>query len=34
VADLEPAVVEIVDRELADVTSITRQVIDGDLTTF
>jgi S-adenosylmethionine synthetase len=34
VSDVEAAVTEIVDRELADVTSITRRVIAGELTTF
>ncbi|NHN59088.1 MULTISPECIES: methionine adenosyltransferase [Halorussus] len=34
IADIEADVIDIVDRELADVTSITQQVIDGDLTTF
>jgi len=34
VGDLQPAVESIVDRELADVTSITERVIDGELSTF
>jgi len=34
VADVEEDIRKIVDRELADVTDITRQVIDGDLSTF
>jgi S-adenosylmethionine synthetase len=34
VADVEDDVAAIVDRELADVTSITQRVIDGELTTF
>ena len=34
VADIEGAVTEIIDRELANVTSITERVIDGELTTF
>ena len=34
VGDVESEVAAIVDRELADVTSITERVIDGDLTTF
>ncbi|MFD1645515.1 methionine adenosyltransferase [Haloarchaeobius litoreus] len=34
VADIEDDVSAIVDRELADVTDITRRVIDGELTTF
>jgi S-adenosylmethionine synthetase len=34
VADIEDDVEAIVDRELADVTDITRRVIDGDLRTF
>ena len=33
-ADIEADIEAIVDRELADVTSVTRQVIDGDLRTF
>jgi S-adenosylmethionine synthetase len=33
-ADIESDIEAIVDRELADVTSITRQVVDGDLRTF
>ncbi|MFC4450476.1 methionine adenosyltransferase [Halorussus aquaticus] len=33
-SDIESDVVDIVDRELADVTSITERVIDGELTTF
>lgn len=33
-ADIEDEIIEIVDRELADVTSITRTVIEGGLTTF
>ena len=33
-ADIEADIEAIVDRELADVTSITRKVIDGDLRTF
>ncbi|MFO8114224.1 MAG: methionine adenosyltransferase [Halorubrum sp.] len=32
--DIEPEVLEIVDRELADVTDVTRSVIDGDVSTF
>jgi S-adenosylmethionine synthetase len=34
VGDIEGRVTDIIDRELADVTSITERVIDGDLTTF
>ncbi len=34
VADVESEIREIIDRELADVTDITRQVIEGDLSTF
>ena len=34
VADVDAEIREIIDRELADVTDITRQVIDGDLSTF
>ena len=34
VADVESEIADIVDRELADVTDITRQVIDGELSTF
>ena len=34
VADIEGAVSDVVDRELADVTSITQRVIDGELSTF
>jgi S-adenosylmethionine synthetase len=34
VADVEAAVADIVDRELADVTSVTRRVIAGELSTF
>jgi S-adenosylmethionine synthetase len=34
ISDIEAEVVDIVDRELADVTSITQRVIDGELTTF
>src|SRR6056297_2162997 len=34
VSDIEDEVSDIVDRELADVTDITRRVIDGELTTF
>ncbi|MCL7417172.1 MAG: methionine adenosyltransferase [Halalkalicoccus sp.] len=33
-ADIENDVIEIVDRELADVSSITRRTIDGELSTF
>ncbi|WP_439026564.1 methionine adenosyltransferase [Haloarchaeobius sp. DT45] len=33
-ADIEDEVSEIIDRELANVTDITRRVIDGELTTF
>jgi S-adenosylmethionine synthetase len=33
-ADIAPDVEAIVDRELADVTGVTRRVIDGELTTF
>ena len=33
-ADLEDDIVAIIDRELADVTEITRQAIDGELSTF
>ncbi|WP_435358561.1 methionine adenosyltransferase [Haloarchaeobius sp. DFWS5] len=33
-SDIEADVTEIVDRELANVTDITRRVIDGELTTF
>ncbi|WP_435099132.1 methionine adenosyltransferase [Halorubrum sp. N11] len=32
--DIEPEVREIVDRELANVTDVTRSVIDGDVSTF
>ena len=32
--DIESEVLEIVDRELADVTDVTRSVIDGDVSTF
>src|SRR6056297_3169287 len=34
IGDVEADIREIVDRELADVTDITRQVIDGELSTF
>ena len=34
VSDVEAEIRAIVDRELADVTDITRQVIDGDISTF
>jgi S-adenosylmethionine synthetase len=34
VGDIQPAVESIVDRELADVTSITERVIEGELSTF
>ncbi|MFB6106791.1 MAG: methionine adenosyltransferase [Halobacteriaceae archaeon] len=34
VTDIADEVTAIVDRELADVTDVTRRVIDGDLTTF
>ena len=34
VADIEGAVSDIVDRGLADVTSVTQRVIDGELSTF
>jgi len=34
VEDVEADIREIIDRELADVTDITRQVIEGDLSTF
>ncbi len=34
VGDVRPAIREIVDRELGDVTSITERVIEGDLDTF
>src|SRR6056297_3443354 len=34
VADVDGEIREIVDRELADVTEITRKVIDGDISTF
>ena len=34
VADVDAEIREIIDRELADVTDITRQVIEGDLSTF
>jgi S-adenosylmethionine synthetase len=34
IADIEDDIVEIVDRELADVTAITERVIDGELSTF
>ena len=34
VADIEAEVAAIVDRELADVTSVTERVIDGELSTF
>ncbi|USZ68180.1 methionine adenosyltransferase [Halorussus salilacus] len=33
-SDIEDDVVDIVDRELADVTAITQRVIDGELSTF
>ncbi|SNZ06247.1 methionine adenosyltransferase [Natronoarchaeum philippinense] len=33
-ADVEAEITEIVDRELADVTSVTERVIEGELTTF
>ncbi|MWV64961.1 methionine adenosyltransferase [Halorubrum sp. JWXQ-INN 858] len=33
-ADIEPRIVEIIDAELADVTGITRKVIEGDVSTF
>jgi S-adenosylmethionine synthetase len=33
-ADIEADVLEIVDRELADVTDVTRSVIEGDVSTF
>ena len=33
-ADRKPEIEAIIDRELADVTEITRQVIDGELSTF
>jgi len=33
-ADREEAIRAIIDRELADVTDITRQVIEGELSTF
>jgi len=34
VSDLEPAVADIIDRELAGVTGITERIIEGELTTF
>jgi len=34
VADVEGEIREIVDRELGDVTDVTRKVIDGDISTF
>jgi len=34
IGDIEPEVLEIVDRELSDVTDVTRSVIDGDVSTF
>jgi S-adenosylmethionine synthetase len=34
VEDVDGEIHDIVDRELADVTDITRQVIDGELSTF
>ncbi|WP_280585274.1 methionine adenosyltransferase [Halorubrum sp. Boch-26] len=34
IGDIEPEVLEIVDRELADVTDVTRSVINGDVSTF
>jgi S-adenosylmethionine synthetase len=34
VADVGESVEAVVDRELADVTDVTRRVIDGELTTF
>ena len=34
IGDIEPEVLEIVDRELNDVTDVTRSVIDGDVSTF
>ncbi|MFB6193622.1 MAG: methionine adenosyltransferase [Halobaculum sp.] len=34
VGDVEPAVREVVDRELGDVTDLTRRIIEGDLSTF
>ncbi|MFC7187144.1 methionine adenosyltransferase [Halorubrum yunnanense] len=34
IGDIEAAVLEIVDRELSDVTDVTRSVIDGDVSTF
>ncbi|PSQ11845.1 S-adenosylmethionine synthetase, partial [Halobacteriales archaeon QS_7_69_60] len=34
VGDIESEVTDIIDRELADVTSITQRVIDGELSTF
>ncbi|MFW5964087.1 MAG: methionine adenosyltransferase, partial [Natronomonas sp.] len=34
VGDIEDEVEAIIDRELANVTSITKRVIDGELTTF
>ena len=33
-ADIEADVVDIIDRELADVTDVTRSVIEGDVSTF
>jgi S-adenosylmethionine synthetase len=33
-SDIEADVVDIVDRELADVTDVTRSVIEGDVSTF
>ena len=34
IGDIEPEVLNIVDRELADVTDVTRSVINGDVSTF
>jgi S-adenosylmethionine synthetase len=34
VGDIEPDVEAVIDRELADVTGVTRRVIDGELSTF
>jgi len=34
ISDVEPEIEAIVDRELADVTDVTRRVIDGELSTF
>jgi S-adenosylmethionine synthetase len=34
VSDIQPEIEAIVDRELADVTDVTRSVIEGELTTF